>query len=70
MMREILRRRLEMYLAAEQKILLSGQSYTIGARTLTRADLGTIRKIISDLTTELAGLERRSGRQKRAVLIE
>ena len=67
--KEKIRRRLEIYLAAEEKILLSGQSYTIGNRTLTRADLGAIRKTIADLEAELAVKERRIGQQKRAVLI-
>lgn len=41
-------RRLKMYLEAEVAVL-SGQSYTIGNRTLTRASLSEIRKAIDDL---------------------
>lgn len=41
--------RLKQYLSAEQSILVSGQSYRIGNRTLTRADLSEIRKEINDL---------------------
>ena len=70
MNREILRNRLEMYLQIEQKILLSGQSYTIGNRTLTRADLKEVRAIIDDLSAQLDVLERRGGSQKRVVLID
>ena len=35
--------RLNEYMTAEQKVLL-GQSYNIGGRTFTRADLGTIQE--------------------------
>ena len=52
MEREILRRRLEQYLLAESAIL-SGQSYTIGDRSLTRADLKAVQEKIEDLLTEL-----------------
>lgn len=67
--KEIVRQRLEMYLEAERKILLSGQSYKIGERELTRADLKEVRLIIDDLTTTLDALERKRGGQKRAVFI-
>lgn len=40
--------RLKQYYEAE-KAVLSGQSYTIGNRTLTRANLATIRNAIDDL---------------------
>ena len=69
MNKDILKSRLEMYLAAERKILLSGQSYTIGNRTLTRADLSEIRKIIDDLSTQLDAMELKNGRQKRVVFV-
>lgn len=42
------RERLNMYLEAE-KAILSGQSYTIGNRTLTRADLAAVQKEIDKL---------------------
>ena len=35
----VLNERLKQYLSAEQSILVAGQSYRIGNRTLTRADL-------------------------------
>ena len=40
--------RLVLYVAAEEKIL-EGQSYTLGGRSLTRADLGAVQKTIADL---------------------
>ena len=45
----VLNERLKQYLSAEQSILVAGQSYRIGNRTLTRADLSEIRKEINDL---------------------
>ena len=42
-------KRLAMYLEAEHAILVGGQSYKIGNRTLTRADLAEIRDAISAL---------------------
>ena len=47
----VLNERLKQYLSAEQSILVAGQSYRIGNRTLTRADLSEIRKEINDLIT-------------------
>lgn len=44
-----LNERLKEYRAAEQAILVSGQSYRIGNRTLTRADLGLIQAEIRRL---------------------
>ena len=48
--------RLKMYLEAEQAVL-TGQSYTIGNRTLTRANLATIRNAIDDLIAAGATLD-------------
>lgn len=45
----LLNARLRQYLEAEKAILIGGQSYKIGNRTLTRADLATIRKEINSL---------------------
>ena len=45
----LLNERLKQYLEAEQAILVSGQSYKIGNRTLTRADIAEIRKQINSL---------------------
>lgn len=69
MKKDILQRRLELYLDCEAKILSGAQSYTIGQRTLTRADLSTIRKIIDDLAAQIDALEFKGGRQKRVVFM-
>ena len=61
-----LKNRLELYLEAERKIL-SAQSYQIGERNLTRADLGKVRAAIADLTDEINQLENGRGRIKRVV---
>lgn len=55
--------RLEMYYAAEEAILTGAQSYTIGSRSLTRADLGKIETMINKLETEIGNLE--AGRKPR-----
>ena len=47
--------RLKKYIEAEEAIL-SGQSYTIGNRTLTRANLATVERVIQEL---IAGDSRR-----------
>ncbi len=46
---EALNLRLKQYLEAEKAILIAGQSYKIGNRTLTRANLSEIREAISSL---------------------
>lgn len=51
------KRRLDLYYGAEEAILSGAQSYTIGSRTLTRADLDAIRKVITALETDLEELE-------------
>lgn len=66
MEREMTRRRLEEYLRAESAIL-AGQSYTIGDRSLTRADLKAVQEKIEDLLTELNAVGRVS--TKRVVFI-
>ena len=60
------RERYELYLKAEEAILAGAQSYSIGSRHLTRADLAEIRKMmnvlengIDELGAELAGGGRR-----------
>ena len=60
--------RLAAYILAEQKILAGAQSYSIGNRTLTRADLKDITNTIDKLTRECATLSRGTGiRVQRAV---
>lgn len=49
MQNEALNLRLKQYLEAEKAILIAGQSYKIGNRTLTRANLSEIREAISSL---------------------
>lgn len=58
--------RYNMYLKAEAAILEGAQSYSIGSRHLTRADLAEIRKMmkeiedaIDELEAQLAGGSRR-----------
>jgi len=45
----VLNERLRQYIAAEKAVLVGGQSYKIGNRTLTRADIRDIRSEISKL---------------------
>lgn len=65
--------RLRQYWEAEQKVL-GGQSYTIGNRTLTRANLAEIRAAIDDLISAGATLEDTSPsqvrRSKRVVFVD
>ena len=51
------KQRLDLYYRAEETILGGAQSYTIGSRTLTRADLDAIRKVISSLEADVTELE-------------
>ncbi len=72
MSNSVLNARLKQYLAAEEAVLVAGQSYKIGNRTLTRADLAEIREAISNLiaagaTTEDG--ESRTGRRARQVIM-
>lgn len=53
---EIQNERLKMYLEAERRVLC-GQSYTIGNRQLTRANLAEIRKAIDDLVESGATID-------------
>lgn len=65
--------RLKKYIEAEEAIL-AGQSYTIGNRTLTRANLATVEKVIQDLIDGGAVLEddnsSRNASTKRVVLLD
>lgn len=54
--------RLEMYYKAEEAVLLN-QEYTIGTKSLKRADLGTIRAAIKELEGQIDFLES-SGKNK------
>lgn len=69
---ELKNKRLMQYLIAEEKIL-SGQSYSIGGRILTRADLKVVRQAIDELLAEgatLDGDKTKFGRTKRAVFVD
>lgn len=73
MANKIQNERLAQYLEAERAVL-SGQSYTIGNRTLTRANLSTIRAAIDSLiaggaTLDGSALDMR-GMSKRVVFVD
>lgn len=57
------RERLQLYYQAEKAVLLR-QSYKIGTRELTMADLDTIRKQIDTLEAEVIALEKNNGKRK------
>ena len=57
---EILRARLLTYYRAE-KAILTGQSYEIEGLKLTRADLGTVIKMINELEEEVRRVESEEG---------
>lgn len=70
-MNEILNARLKQYIAAETVILTGGQSYKIGNRTLTRADLAEIQSVISKLLSAGATIDGapRTGSRSRQVVL-
>ena len=51
------KKRLEMYYEAEEAVLLN-QEYTIGTKSLKRADLSTIRAAIKDLEKQVESLRK------------
>lgn len=57
--------KLDEYLAAETKVL-AGQAYTIGGRSMTRADLGEIRAGIDAWNSRVINLSRVSSGRSRA----
>lgn len=57
------KRRLTMYYAAEEAVLLN-QEYTIGTKSWKRADLSTIRAVIKDLENQIEILEASGGKNK------
>lgn len=58
--------RLDMYYAAEEAILGGAQSYSMGSRSLTRANLADIKSMIDILEKEIGELENiRSGKRPR-----
>ena len=66
---EFLKQRLQLYLDAEEKILLA-KSYTLDNRTITRENLAEVRKAINELLSEIATLESKNGNVRRAVLVD
>jgi len=56
-----LQARLDKYLAAEAAILDGSQSYEVDGAAFTKADLGTIRKAISELEGKIAAAQRGGG---------
>jgi hypothetical protein len=54
---------------AIKKILGGAQSYKIGSRSLTRADLAALRKWKKELEDEIAALSGGSGRFRRVVTV-
>lgn len=64
--------RLKKYIEAEEAIL-GGQSYTIGNRTLTRANLATVERVIQELIAAGATIDGEAdstGNTKRVVLLD
>ncbi|MEI2466646.1 hypothetical protein [Niallia taxi] len=57
---ENLKKRLDMYYAAEEAIL-SSQEYSINGRSLKRADLGTVQTMIKELERQIDALSGRRG---------
>ena len=57
------KKRLQMYYEAEEAVLLN-QEYTIGTKSLKRADLLTIRAAIKDLEGQIEALENTGGKNK------
>lgn len=62
--------RLQAYREAERAILEGGQSYRIGNRTVTRADLKDIRATIAALESEGADVERAGRRALHVIFHE
>lgn len=57
------KKRLQIYYEAEEAVLLN-QEYTIGTKSLKRADLSTIRAAIKDLEGQIEALESTGGKNK------
>lgn len=54
---DVVNERLALYLEAESKILEGAQSYTIGSKTLERANLKEVREMIDNLILKKKELE-------------
>ena len=63
------KKRLELYYEAEEAILSGAQSYSLGSRNLTRANLAEVRNTIEDLIKKIAIEEAKAkGRGKLRVM--
>ena len=51
---DILKERLQLYITAEKQILDGAQSYNIGSRSITRANLSEVRQMIENLEKEIS----------------
>ena len=56
---QIAKERLQLYREAEKQILSGAQSYSSAGRSLTRANLGEVQKMISQLEADVRALETR-----------
>lgn len=65
---EIKKKRLQQYYNAEEKIL-KGQSYTLGSKQLTRANLALVQSKIKELEAEVEALERRGTAKRRSARV-
>lgn len=65
---EMKKKRLQQYYDAEEKIL-KGQSYTLGSRQLTRADLATVQNKIKELEAEVDALQQRGTTKRRSARV-
>lgn len=63
-----LQMRLELYYEAEEKIL-ARQSFTIGSRSLTMADLGKVQEMIKSLEAQIEALETRGTTKHKVVRV-
>lgn len=65
---DILRKRLEAYYRAEEKIL-QAQSYGIGSRQVERTNLASVQQKIKELETEIALIEKHGSDSRRFIRV-
>ena len=63
---ELAKQRLEAYYQAEMAIL-TNQSYSIGSRSFTRANLAEVRNAIKELEAQVAQLENKTQKVRRII---
>ena len=66
---ENLKKRYELYLQCEEAILEGAQSYAIGKRNITRADLNEISETIKYLEREIATEEAKNNKKGKNAVI-